>query len=856
MTDRSLKAIFNKQAIDLSNCDDEPVHIIGDVQPHAALIATRPDGRIAYYSQNAADVLGLKVTTLSNLTLDDIFDVPTTKALRDGAASKPPEQKTARLFALNIGKVFDISIFETGDCQVFEFEPKVVDQSRDDLSMVQPYLAQFQSDDCIPTATQAAARAVQSVTGFDRVMVYRFAHDNSGEVIAEVCDPEMEPFLGLRYPATDIPKQARALLLVNPLRVFADVTAKPVDILAVADMAEIPLDLSASAVRGHSRLHTEYLSNMGVGATMTASLVCDGKLWGMIACHHRTPQYIDFERRSAVELYAQVFSYHLSRKLEQEVRHDGDRSRALYNDLLLEGPALPDLHELFPELAQRVSEFIAFDGIALYSEGKYVAHGATPTAQEFEDLHAHLRPKSPSTIYATSCLSDTYPAAKDMEQSVAGILAICVSREPQDYVVLCRKELVETVTWAGNPDKSHDKTIRLSPRQSFAAWQQTVHNTSALWTDRDQQAAESLRITLTEVIVRRLTDKISEERLNANAKQSTLIGELNHRVRNILNLIRGMVSQSRASADGITDYSQILNGRIQALARAHDQLTSKTWASVSLRTLIEIEASAFDITSESRFTITGPDRTLTPDAFTSMALVVHELVTNALKYGALSVPEGKVDVTLTVLPDQSLEVLWLESGGPEVVKPTRTGFGSNIIQRAIPFELNGTAELYFEAAGVQVRLTMIPDTFVDDANTASPTAIQRSLNEPTIQMVGAALVVEDNLIIGMDTQDMMAEIGADPVHLASNAAEALDIIRQSNIKMAVLDVNLGDHTSETVANELRALGVPYILATGFGDTLGANQDIVITKPFRIQDMRRALEKAGVTPIAPLSAHLL
>ncbi|MFD2578363.1 HWE histidine kinase domain-containing protein [Novosphingobium colocasiae] len=256
---------------------------------------------------------------------------------------------------------------------------------------------------------------------------------------------------------------------------------------------------------------------------------------------------------------------------------------------------------------------------------------------------------------------------------------------------------------------------RLTPRKSFELWKEEMGGHARPWTIDEINAAESLRITLLEVVLR-LADAANAERDRAHRQQDMLIAELNHRVRNILNLIRGLVSQSKEGAASIDDFAEIIGSRIQALARAHDQVTRTDWSPSSLYNLIRTETDAYASKSQDRVRISGPDALIAPTAFTTLALVIHELMTNSCKYGALSDSRGLVQVTLSRGDDGGLRIDWHESDGPAVKAPTRRGFGSTIIERTIPHELGGSAAVDFPTDGLRATF-LVPDEHISSFET-------------------------------------------------------------------------------------------------------------------------------------------
>src|SRR5262249_26627095 len=367
-------------------------------------------------------------------------------------------------------------------------------------------------------------------------------------------------------------------------------------------------------------------------------------------------------------------------------------------------------------------------------------------------------------------------AGKSFRDRAAGFLAIPISRVPRDCLIFFRREVLRSVNWAGDPNKSYAEGplgARLTPRKSFELWQETVAGQAKPWSQADLRIAESLRVTLLEVILQ-LADLAARERRSAQERQELMIAELNHRVRNILSLVRGVVAQSKDNASSAEEFASVVGGRIQALARAHDQITSLNWAPAALTSRVESEAGAYLGSRAGRIRMGGPDVALDPKAFATLALVVHEMMTNSAKYGALADSTGQVEVGWKLDQGSSLVIEWKESGGPPVQPASRRGFGTTIIERSIPFDLNGDAELRFDLLGVRARF-VIPANYVQAITSGSGVTARAEAEKPAApRLSGTALIVEDNLIIAMSAEVILLELGARHVETAASVTGAQD----------------------------------------------------------------------------------
>jgi len=844
-------------AVDLTNCDREPIHVLGAIQPVGVLIALSSDWQIARISANAAEFFGESADALLGRPLAEIVPPATIHSLRNRVAMLRGPDSVERLFGCPLlagGSPFDIAIHLSGGQIVIEAEPGS-DATGDATGTVRSMVARLDQISDIAAFLNEGARQVRALTGYDRVMVYRFAADGSGEVVAEACKRGIGSFLGLHYPATDIPAQARELYKRNLLRIITDIHADAVPIVPQRDESGRPLDLSLSILRAVSPIHIEYLKNMGVGASMSISIVVDGRLWGLFACHHYSPRRISFERRSVAELFAQMFAMRLESRERQEVVEFERRARDI-SDQLLGAVASDETLLNDPDwLSNILTHAIQADGVGVWINGNHAFSGVTPDVDQFARIIKALNGTAAGKVYATDRIASIVPEASDFAADAAGMLAIPISRAPRDYVILFRSELVRSVRWGGDPHKPVEygpNGPRLTPRESFEEWKETVVGRSRPFTTSELRVAETLRATLIEVVLR-LADEASAERQAASARQELLIAELNHRVRNILAVIRGLIRQSKPKAgSSIEDFVTLVDGRIHALARAHNQITDDHWGPAPFRALIDAEAAAFLSAQVDRIHVDGPHILLNPQAYSTMALVVHELVTNSAKYGSLS-DSGRVFIEWKRDPNEDLIITWREEGGPPVKAPSRKGFGTTIIDRSVPYDLGGESRIEYKPEGVEARFR-IPARHVSQPRDYKGPQIHYPRPAPGAsgpvpeQVVRGAnvLLVEDSLIIALDAEDILKRLGASHVATAATVEGAMDMLMAAKPTLAVLDINLGDQTSYAIADRLLSKRVPFLFATGYGEQAELPADhvgrTVIQKPYTLENLARALSE--------------
>lgn len=840
--------------VDLTNCDREPIHLLGAIQPVGFLIAVSTDWIVARTSANIGIFLGFEPASMVGNLLADFVPPKLVHDLRNRVAYLNSRDSVERLFGCELrpgGEPYDIAVHLSGNQIVIEAEPGS-HANNDATGAVRSMITRLDNQPDLANFYREGARQVRALLGYDRVMVYKFAPDGAGEVVAEACKSGIGSFKGLHYPASDIPQQARALYKRNLLRVIRDVTAEPVGIVPALDEHRRPLDLSLSVLRSVSPIHIEYLKNMGVQASLSISIIVDDELWGLFACHHYSPRAPTFERRSVSELFAQMFSMRLESRERRDLVEYERRARDI-SDQLLGAVASDETLLNDPDwLGDILTNAIPADGVGVWINGSYAFSGVTPPTDDFRRIIRALNGTAAGRVYATDHIASLIERAQPFAQQAAGLLAIPISRSPRDYVVLFRSELRNSVRWAGDPQKPvtyGPNGPRLTPRESFAEWQEKKEGYAKPFSASEKRVAETLRATLIEVVLR-LADESAAQRHQANARQEMLIAELNHRVRNILGVIRGLIRQSQPDEQVVRDFVKVVDGRIHSLARAHNQITDDHWGPAPLQALIDAEAAAFAATKESSILSDGPPILLNPQAYSTMALVVHELVTNSTKYGSLS-GDGIVSIKWHRNQDTDLIFIWQESGGPPVSKPTRKGFGTTIIDRSVPYDLGGSAEIHYNADGVHAKFR-IPARHVSERRNFQGKPIKLlSVKDHHVQikpdlLVGlSVLLVEDSLIIALDAEDILTRYGAD-IATASTPDAAHDTLDDLRPDFAILDINLGDQTSFGIADRLHDMGVPFFFASGYGEQAQLPADhrarMVVQKPYTTQNIARAVEE--------------
>ncbi|TVT37712.1 GAF domain-containing protein [Hymenobacter setariae] len=495
------------QPITLTNCDREPIHIPGLVQPYGfVLCLDEASKQIVQVSDNVEAHVGISVDQLLGKGLERLLNPA---QMAEVSQLWPTLTEAAKLLGVRLDYVagkplFKLILHRYDGLVWLEFEP-VADKEATplDLAALNATLSQMLTASTVLEFCQHAVEEVRALTGFARVGMYRFAPDESGEMIAESKRDDLDPLLGLHYPASDIPQQARAMYLKNWLRFIPDVDYSPAPLVPVRNPSTgRPPDMTYAVLRSVSPIHIQYLKNMGVAATMTISVIQDGRLWGMIMCHHDSPRLVSYELREMCLFIGKTFSALLGTKeqLEQhayQLRIQQAQVR-LFEQVSHQANFLEGLYK------QHTTLLDVFDcgGAAILFEGELITLGNTPTDSEIRELAAWLKVRAPQDVFHTDSYARLNPAGRPLRATASGILAITLAQEPGDYIFWFRPERLQTVNWAGKNEKvekMEDGQVFLSPRQSFAAWSQEVENTALAWQPLELEAAKELRLHIADV---------------------------------------------------------------------------------------------------------------------------------------------------------------------------------------------------------------------------------------------------------------------------------------------------------------------------------------------------------------------
>jgi len=494
---------------DLSNCEREQIHLAGSIQPHGALLVLREPGHVILQaSANAAAFLGLPQDLPHDLIGHPIDAVEGDLARCIGPHVDLPILGTLPLaMRCAIGPAraaFDVVLHRPphgGLVVELERASPPMDRSR----QVEDGLRRTLLSSSLRTLCDETARIFRDLTGYDRVMVYRFDEEGHGEVFAEEREPALEPYLGNRYPATDIPQIARRLYERNRVRVLVDINYSPVPLMpeVLPDTGQ-PLDMSMCSLRSVSPIHVQYLKNMGVGATLVVSLMVGGRLWGLISCHHYAPRVVPFETRTVCELLAEAIGTRIA-ALASFARGQADIAVRRLEQRLIEAiPREGNWRNALFDHPQSLLQPLNATGVALLFEGQVRTAGEVPGTLELRRIGEWLDGKDVAPLIATMSLGLDEPEFEALSPVASGMVAAPLSAAGGEYLVWFRPERVRTVTWGGDPARAFiagATPFDLSPRRSFAQWHQLVERTSEAWTEADLAAARLIGDTVKDVIL-------------------------------------------------------------------------------------------------------------------------------------------------------------------------------------------------------------------------------------------------------------------------------------------------------------------------------------------------------------------
>jgi light-regulated signal transduction histidine kinase (bacteriophytochrome) len=680
--------------LDLTACDREPIHIPGAVQPHGVLLALdAKDLRIQQAGGACERLLGLAPPALLGRAFGQVVEGAGSRLTVEAVSDEP----------MHLGSVYGAGRLELDavahayDSQIIvelEPAPRKRRSSAELARILETVSRRFAATRTLAQLCQTAAIEFRKATGFDRVMVYQFLADETGSVVAEDKVEDLPPFLNHRYPASDIPQQARALYLRNIIRVIPDAGYAPAE-LVVEDDARPPLDMTNAHLRSVSPIHLQYLHNMGVVASASVSIIREGRLWGLVSCHHRSPKALNFDDRMLCRLLASSLSQQVASLEEGDLYRARLRSRAAEDELLslfARGTSVED------ELASHTADLLRplpATGVAVRRGERLWRAGRCPDEAHLVALAEWLLSRAPGGRFATSSLQREYAAAAVYPDAAAGLLAVTIPSGEPYQLLWFRAEQVEVIEWAGNPHKAAEAegpAGLLTPRKSFEVWRETVRGRSEPWAPTEIEAAERIARGLGELERNQNIGRLNESLTRALSERDSLLThkdyllrEGDHRIQNSLQILASMLTmQLREVTDPVvrTQLEEALS-RVHAVSAVHrrlfrtEQPQSVDIDSYVKELLADLGPSLGSAWSRELRVHSAP-LTVPTEIAMSLGLVVTELVLNAAKYAYDGRP-GPVDIDLEGGPDRlQVRVRDYGRGSPDE-RPQGGGFGSKLM---------------------------------------------------------------------------------------------------------------------------------------------------------------------------------
>ena len=700
--------ITTDPALDLTACDREPIHIPGAIQPHGLLLIADADGDHPVLA-GAGDLEGRLTREWLGRPLGAVLgqDIARLLYTLPGGpnASVPTPVEGA-------GERFTASLHRAGAHLLVELEPMadVPMTAATTLAWLDAVAGSFERAVDTETLFQRAATAFRTLTGFDRVMVYRFLDDDSGRVVAEDRAPDLDTFLNHHFPASDIPKQARALYVRNRTRAIPTVDYDPAPLRPAGFSG---CDLSDVALRHVSPIHLQYLRNMGVEASASISIVKDGILWGLIACHHHSPRLLSPDLRGAAATLASGLARQIRTKEEASAYRERLALRAAEDSVVPRLNSEEPLRSAIVAVKAELRDMLHADGFAMVAGDQVEAIGYRPDDSVLIDVARWVRGRG-NEPFATNELATLYPAATKHRTHLSGLLALQLLEEDATLLWL-RAERIEEIEWAGNPHKSVsiEPGETLTPRASFASFTETVRGRSRHWSLEEIEAAHRLRRRFHEarqhLQVRLLNRELGRTLVEKDAllaQKDVLMKEVNHRVQNSLQLVASFLrlQAKTAGAGAVADHLAEAQARLAAVALVHRRLYRDDQVeSVDLSRYID------ELIADMRTSL-GADwgrhirldlaPILVPtDRAVNIGLILTELVINATKY-AYAGAAGPVVIALEQ-HGAKLRLIVADDGRG---KGDGEGFGGRMMSAMVQ-RLSGTIEYLDNQPGLRAIMT-------------------------------------------------------------------------------------------------------------------------------------------------------
>lgn len=640
--------------LDLDACAREPIHVPGAIQPHGSVLVLDPaDLNIQWASANFEELIGQ--TPIG-------FHPMIKTALRSWRTAGDSTYRAR----LQNPDVHILAQAHQGRL-IVEFEPSAAVFHNELLLRLTGFAQQVTATKALADALSATARMIAEMTGFDRALVYRFDPDWNGHVVAEAGNGTLPSYFDLRFPAADIPAQARNLYSLNRIRLIPDANYEPVPLIAFGEERDASaIDMTFTQLRSVSPVHLEYMRNMGTLSSMSISVMVDGRLWGLLSCHSRDPHHVTSDIREACDFVVQSLAMRISADSRSEAAALGVELSRVHSKLLTAMTQADRWDEGLAGAPTKLLELTRADGAAILSQDTFLSVGEAPEEREVRRLVGDLSQAGAVTdFYVTDSMAAERSRGDGPAGGPCGVLALRISEVEDSWLVWFRQEVVKTVTWGGDPHKVVRESGRIHPRKSFEAWREMVRGRSAPWHPAEIAAARDLRASIVEIVLKkaeqlaRLAADLQKSNKELEAFSYSISHDLRAPFRHIVGFSQLLTEREKNLGERSRHYLQMISDSALAAGELVDDLLTFSHlgrAAISAdrvdmnKLVAEVRLGLAEETAGRSILWEVDELPATTGDATLLRQVWYNLIDNAVKYTRLQ-KEARITISATLMND-------------------------------------------------------------------------------------------------------------------------------------------------------------------------------------------------------------